>query len=122
MSIIGSGHDRRATLQTAISKIENNARRPPPEGYLKPGAVMIDRGESTMFVARRIGSTESHVAVALNIEPLLRRYGVTRMETLMVNLLAALFAAGMTFWAIGWSREETIKRAAAEPSKPRLVA
>ena len=89
---------------------------------LKPGAVTIDRSESTMFVARRLGNTETHVAVALNIEPFLRRYSVTRAQTLFANLLASLFAAGLTFWAVGWARDEAARKSNAQPAKPRLVA
>ena len=104
------------------NRMGNRALFTDPRMTLKPGAVTIDRGESTMFVARRLGNTESHVAVALNIDPLLKRYSTTRMETLLANILAALFAAGLTFWAVGWGREEAARRSDAQPAKPRLVA
>ncbi len=92
-----------------------------PRMKLKPGSIEIDRSASTMFVARRIGNGDVRVAVALNIEPLLKIYSNTRAYAVFGNLLAGLFAAGVAAWALTRKDEEeaALTRAA---SKPRLVA
>jgi hypothetical protein len=49
-----SGHDHRATPQTAISNIEINARRPPAQGYGK-SASSVSSSQKQEFKAKSIG-------------------------------------------------------------------
>lgn len=90
---------------------------------LKPGSVVIDRQEMTMFVARRFRDTEAHAAVALNIEPILKTYAATRNSTVLGNILAAMLAAIAAAAALAAAKRGPPAQAAVpKASAPRLVA
>ena len=80
---------------------------------LAPGSVIVDRQEQTMFVARRLNDGAAHVAVALNIEPMLASVGFTRSLSLLGDLLAGLLSAAATALALVWG-----SRGEANPAVP----
>ena len=88
---------------------------------LTPGGVTIDRAEQTMFVARRLGDGAAHVAVALNIEPLLKASQTTRYFSLIGNLFAGILSAMCAAFALA-AKPSSAGASATKPSAPRLVA